>query len=60
MFEYRKELHKEYALEKLDIEAGIISDLDDSSKSVYSDAIDPYYLLTEAEFFKVLNKNLRN
>ena len=43
-------------LEKLGIEAGIISDTDDSSKSVYSDATDPYYLHTEAELFKVLKK----
>ena len=29
---------------------------DESSKSVYSDATDPYYLPTEREMFKVLNK----
>ena len=34
---------------------GLISDPDDSSKSVYSDATYPYYLPTEAELFKVLN-----
>ena len=29
-----------------------------ASKSVYSDATDPYYLLTAAELLKVLNKTL--
>ena len=39
---------------------GLCSDGDDSSKSVYSDVIDPYYLPKEAEFFKVVNNNFRN
>ena len=36
----------------------MISDIDDSSNLVYSDAIDPYYLTTEAELLKILNKIL--
>ena len=56
VLEYCKELHKDNELEKLDIEKGIISDRDDSSKSVYSDATDPHYLPTKAKLFKVLKK----
>ena len=37
---------------------GLTSDDDDSNKSVYSDATDIYYLPTEEELFKVLNKLL--
>ena len=58
VLEYRKELHKKNELVKLGIEAGIISYPDDSSKSVYSDDTDLYYLPTEAELFKVLNNIL--
>ena len=58
VLEYRKELHKANKLEKWGIKAGIISDPDDSSNSVYSNATDPYYLPIEAELFKVWNKIL--
>ena len=58
VLEYHKEQHKGNKLEKLSFEEGIISDPDDSSKSVYSNTTDPYYLSTEAELFKVLNKIL--
>ena len=37
---------------------GLCLDADDSSKSVFSDATDPYYLPSEAELFKVLNQIL--
>ena len=58
VLEYHKEQHKGNKLEKLSFEEGIISDPDDSSKSVYSDATDPCHLPTEAELFKVINKIL--
>ena len=47
-------------MDNLDIANALCSDNDDSSKSVYSNAIDPYNLPTEAELFKVWNKILRN
>ena len=49
--------YKNNELIKIGIEKGLISD-NDSSKSVYSDAPDPYHLPTEAESFKVFNKIL--
>ena len=55
VLEYRDQQYKDNKLVKLSIEAGMISDTDDSSKSVYLDTTDPYYLPTEAELFKVLN-----
>ena len=55
VLEYHNQEYKDNKLEKLGIEVGLISDPDDSSKSVYSDATYPYYLPTEAELFKVLN-----
>ena len=55
---YCNEQYKYYDIEKLAITNGLCSDADDRSKSVYSDATDPYYLPTKAEFFKVLNKIL--
>ena len=45
-------------IEKLAIANGSCSDTDDSRKSAYSDVIDPYYLPTETELFKVSNKIL--
>ena len=55
---YGDQQYKDYKLVKLGIEAGIISDTDDSSKSVYPDATDPYYLPAETELFEVWNKIL--
>ena len=55
---YRNQLHNNNWIEKLAIANGLCSDADDSSKSVYSDATDPFYLPTEVELFKVLNKIL--
>ena len=54
---YHNQKYKNNELIKIGIEKGLISD-NDSSKSVYSDTTDPYYLPTEAELFKVLNKIL--
>ena len=53
VLDYCNQQYKENKLVKIDIEAGIISDSDDSIKSVNSNATDPYYLLIEAELFKV-------
>ena len=55
VLEYCNQESKNNELIKIGIEADLISD-DNSSKSVYSDPTDPYYLLTEAELFKVLKK----
>ena len=43
---YCNEQSKDYKIEKLAIANGLCSDADDSSKSVYFDATDPYYLPT--------------
>ena len=58
VLKYRNHQYKLNEVEKLSIEAGIISDTYDSSKSVYSDATGPYNLSTEAELFNVLNNSL--
>ena len=55
---YCNEQYKESELEKLAITNGLCSDNDDSSKSVYFDATDPYYLPTETELFHVFKKIL--
>ena len=52
---FQKKLTKAKNEKKISIKKGLISD-DDCS--VYSDVTDPYYLPTEKELFKVLNKIL--
>ena len=48
LLEYCNQQYKDDELIQIGIEKVLISD-NDSSKSVYSDATDPYYLPTEAE-----------
>ena len=55
VLEHRNHEYKNNELTKIGIEKGLISDDDCSG---YSDATDPYYLPTERELFKVLNKIL--
>ena len=57
VLDYHNHEYKNNELIKIGIEMGLISD-DDNSKSVYSDATDPYYFQTEAKLVKVLNKIL--
>ena len=51
--EYCNNEYKNNEFIKIGIEKGLISDYD-SSRSVYSDVTDPYYLLTEKELFMFL------
>ena len=53
VLEHRNYECKNNKLTKIGIENGLISDND---YNIYSDATDPYYLPTEKELFKVLNK----
>ena len=55
---YCNQQHNDNEIEELAIANDLCSDADDSSKSVYSDATDPYYLPTEADLLKALNKIL--
>ena len=51
VLDYCNHQYKNYKWIKIGIEKGLISYTDNSRKSVYSDATDPYYLPTEAELF---------
>ena len=53
---YHNQQYKESELQKLAIANSLCSDANDISKSVNSNATDPYYLLTGTELFKVLKK----
>ena len=58
VLDYRNHEYKNNESIKIAIEAGLILDTDHTSMPLHSDPTDLYYLLTEAELFKVLNKIL--